>query len=70
MKTHFVLCINDGGYPESLEKRKFYEVIEDPNALKEAMLRVIDESGEDYLYSKDYFVEIPLPQTIEKLIAA
>lgn len=71
MKVHFVLCIDDGGYPESLEKRKFYEAIEDFDTLKEGMLRVIDESGEDYLYPTKYFTEVQLPKNIKKqLIAA
>lgn len=65
MKRKFILCINDGGYPESLEKRKFYEVLTDPEAEKEHMYRVIDESGEDYLYSKDMFLETNLPEQIE-----
>ncbi len=60
MKRQFILCIDDGGYPESLEKRKFYEVLPDAEAAKENLVRVIDESGEDYLYSKKMFVEAAL----------
>ena len=64
MNTKFVLCINDGGAPEALERRKFYEVLEDAGAAAEGMIRVIDESGEDYLYPQSYFVEVALPQKI------
>ena len=71
MKTQFVLCIDDGGYPESLEKRKFYKTIRDHSAEKESMIRVVDESGEDYLYPKSLFREVPLPHHVEqKLVAA
>jgi hypothetical protein len=64
MKTspHFVVCIQNRNYPASLELRKLYEVIADENASRKDLLRVIDESGEDYLYPKDYFLEIELPQ--------
>ena len=68
MKKHFVLCIDNGGYPESLEKRKFYEVIDDSEAFKEGLIRIVDESGEDYLYAKDMFVDIVLPQQLEKAL--
>jgi hypothetical protein len=63
--TKFVLCIDDGGAPESLERRKFYEVLADAAARKDGMLRVIDESGEDYLYPQSYFVAVALPRKVE-----
>jgi hypothetical protein len=65
MATKFVLCVNHGGNPESLEPRKFYRVIDDPAAVAEGMLRVIDESGEDYLYPVSCFLEVPLPSSVE-----
>ena len=68
MKKLFVLCINDGGYPESLEKRKFYELLEDLDVANEGMLRIIDESGEDYLYSENFFVNTTLPQLLEQAL--
>lgn len=68
MKRRFILCIKDGGHSESLEKRKFYEVLEDAEAAKEGMVRVVDESGEDYLYSKEMFVVAPLPAQIEEAL--
>ena len=57
MTPKFVRCIHDGGYPESLELRKLYRVVADPQARAAGMLRVIDESGEDYLYPQSCFVE-------------
>ena len=71
MKAKFALCIDDGGYPEALEPRKFYEVVKDVEAESEGMIRVIDESGEDYLYPKSCFVELALPSGIQaRLLAA
>jgi hypothetical protein len=66
MATKFLLCINDGGHPESLERRKFYEVVEDSAAVAEKMVRVIDDSGEDYLHPRACFVEVPLSSSIER----
>jgi hypothetical protein len=70
MKSRFLLCIDDGGAPESLEKRKFYEVLADAGADSEGMVRVIDESGEDYLYPHTYFAKVALPQQIERALQA
>ena len=70
MKKTFVLCISDGGYPEALEVRKFYELLEDSEAAKEGLYRVVDESGEDYLYSEDMFLKFALPQQIEEALEA
>ena len=70
MKRRFVLCVNNGGYPESLEKRKFYEVVEDTQSASEGMIRVIDESGEDYLYEETLFVEASLPPALEDALEA
>jgi hypothetical protein len=70
MKSHFLLCIDDGGSPESLEKRKFDEVLDDVSAVSEGMVRVIDESGEDYLYPRAYFADVALPQQIERALEA
>ncbi|MCH8108542.1 MAG: hypothetical protein IIB15_00290 [Chloroflexi bacterium] len=62
----FVVCVDNEGYPASLELRKIYQVIPDPQADGQKLIRVIDESGEDYLYSEDYFVPIALPEAAEK----
>jgi hypothetical protein len=55
---------------DDLEKRKVYRVISDEKAEKDGYIRVIDESGEDYLYPSSYFVHIQLPQEAEQAIAA
>ncbi len=57
--TKFVICIKNPGYPASLEKRKIYEVLPDSEADKIKQIRVIDESGEDYLFPVEYFVGAP-----------
>jgi hypothetical protein len=70
MKSRFILCIDDGGAPEALEKRKLYEVRPDADAANEGMVRVIDESGEDYLYPRTYFLVVDLPQKVERALKA
>lgn len=59
-KMTFVLCIEDKDC-EDLEKRKFYSSLPDAAAKRDGYLRVIDESGEDYLYPESYFVPIEVP---------
>jgi hypothetical protein len=66
--SRFVICIKNSGYLASLELRKLYEVLEDPVAEKDDMIRVVDESGEDYLYPNDMFVAAPLPAAIEDAV--
>jgi hypothetical protein len=65
---HFAVCVRNDDHQESLELRKIYEVLHDPSAAKHGMLRVIDEEGEDYLYPKDWFLAIELPQNIEEAL--
>jgi len=67
--TQFVVCVKNDPYPASLEVRKIYQVLPDASAAKHQLIRVIDESGEDYLYPADYFVPIKLPQLIVKALA-
>jgi hypothetical protein len=62
-----VICIENQGYSASLEKRKIYVALRDP-AEKHRLLRVIDESGEDYLYPKAFFRVIALPRAIRKAV--
>jgi hypothetical protein len=64
--TGYVVCIDNSGYPASLERHKIYRVLPDEEAAADGDLRVIDESGEDYLYSADRFVPIQLPSAVEK----
>lgn len=63
-KHHFVICTENTGYEASLELRKLYEVLADRDAGEQGYLRVIDESGEDYLYPKSFFLDLDLPQQI------
>ncbi len=60
-KHRFVLCVKAGTYKASLEPRKVYRVVEDPVAEAKSLLRVIDESGEDYLFPANLFVPIQVP---------
>lgn len=62
----FVVCINNMDYPASLELHKIYRVLPDKDAAAEGDIRIIDESGEDYLYPSSYFVPIQVPQTVEE----
>ncbi len=66
----YVLCVDNGGYPESLEVRKLYAVLPDERAAEIDYIRVIDETGEDYLYPSKYFVPIQLPPEIAKILPA
>jgi hypothetical protein len=64
----FVICIANKGYTASLELRKIYQVIPDKTAADLNQVRVIDESGEDYLYPQDFFVPVQLPQAAERAV--
>ena len=64
----FGVCVRNAGYPASLELRKIYEVLPDPVAAAHGLIRVIDESGEDYLYPKNFFVRIDLARPVESAI--
>jgi hypothetical protein len=66
----FVIYLRNTGYKVSLEPRKLYQVVPDPAAAKHRQLRVIDESGEDYLYPKSYFAAIELPTPVRKAVLA
>lgn len=70
IKPKFVVCIENKNYPASLKFGKIYRVIEDEKAAEHKMLRVIDESGEDYLYSEKSFAPIKLPQIAEDAFMA
>lgn len=59
-----VICIHNADYPASLEVRKVYEVVPDEQATRHHMIRIIDESGEDYLYPDAYFLPVELPRLV------
>jgi hypothetical protein len=65
----FLVCITNEGYPASLEVRKVYQAIRDRTAEKHELVRVIDESGEDYLYPGHFFVPVELPSSVRKVFA-
>jgi hypothetical protein len=58
----FAICVDNGEYPASLELHKVYRLVPDPQAEADGDVRVIDESGEDYLYPAKYFLVVDLPQ--------
>jgi hypothetical protein len=61
MRKHFMICVDNRGYESSLEKRKLYEVLTDRVAGRHHQIRVIDESGDDYLYPEKFFAPVRLP---------
>jgi len=72
MKTDqsaFVVCVNNAEYPAALERRKIYQVLPDEQAEQHSLVRVVDESGEDYLYPSSYFLAVDLPQPIQQALA-
>lgn len=65
-EIQFAVCVNNSEYPASLELHKIYRVLPDDDAAEDGDLRVIDESGEDYLYPADWFVIVALPAVVEQ----
>jgi len=66
--SRFVICVDNSEYPASLELHKIYRVLPDKNAQADGDMRIIDESGEDYLFPADYFVPIELPLTVVRAL--
>lgn len=66
----FAVCINNKGYQASLEFGKIYRVLPDEKGARHNLIRIIDESGEDYLYSENDFVSLQLPQKVEAALLA
>ena len=64
-RKHFAVCLRNPGYEGTLELRKLYEVLDDPSAETHIQIRVVDESGEDYLYPKSWFVPLEVPRSDE-----
>jgi alpha-mannosidase len=69
-EERFVVCIRNEGYEVSVESRKLYGIVPDPATAKYSLLRVIDESGEDYLYPEDFFLSARLLGPVEKALRA
>ncbi len=61
----FVVCVRNKSYEASLELHKIYRVLPDPDAEKDGDIRIVDESGEDYLYPVDWFVPIEVPDAVQ-----
>lgn len=66
----FVVCLRNKGYEVSLERRKIYQALRDTEAARRKQIRVIDESGEDYLYPRSFFAPIELPHPIRRAVLA
>ena len=65
----YLLCLKNRGHPSALEIRKIYETLPDPEAEGRGLVRVIDESGEDYLYPANFFVAIDVPEQALRALA-
>ncbi len=66
----FALCIDNADYEASLIRGKVYRILSDPRAAKDDLVRIIDESGEDYLFHKSHFVFVDFPQVMRKKLLA
>ncbi len=64
-----VVCIKNEGYRASLVLRRLYKVVPDPEARKHGLFRVIDESGEDYLFPEKFFVPIEVSKAVERVLS-
>ena len=69
-KKYFAICVDNADYEASLILRKVYEIIPDETAVKDDLLRIVDESGEDYLYHKSHFVVVEFPVEVEHALLA
>ena len=65
-----VVCTDNEGYEASLERFKVYRVLSDPAAARHGQIRIVDESGEDYLYARERFAPIAVPTTVRRALAA
>jgi len=69
-KKHFAICVDNADYEASLILRKIYEIIPDELGDRDDLLRIVDESGEDYLYHKSYFIVVEFSQEVEYALPA
>ena len=67
--ARFVICVNNAGFPASLELRKVYRIVTDAAAHAQGLVRVVDESGEEYLYPAKFFVPIEVPQAAARVFS-
>jgi hypothetical protein len=66
----FAICIDDTDYKASLIRGKVYQILPDPKAARDDLVRIVDESGEDYLYHRSYFVFVDFPPSVKKKLRA
>ncbi len=66
----YVLCVKNDGYPVSLDLGKLYRCLPDLAAERHAMRRIVDESGEDYLYPRDWFIDVQLPPAAKRALSS
>ena len=69
-KRHFAVCIDNTDYRASLIPHKIYEMIPDEQAAQDDLIRIVDESGEDYLYHVSHFLVVEFPVEVERVLAA
>lgn len=63
LRSRYVLCVRTQGYAASLQRRKIYRRLNDVRAARHGLIRVVDESGQGYLYPRDCFISITVPKT-------
>lgn len=69
LKNYYVVCLKNEGFEASLETRKIYESIPDSQASKHDQIRIVDESGEDYLFPSELFMELKVPQSLGQALS-
>ena len=67
-EPRFAICINNSAYPDDLKVRTVYQVLPDESAARSNYIRVVDETGEDYLYPAEYFIFIDVPPDAAKAL--
>jgi hypothetical protein len=67
-QPRFAVCIDNKSYPDDLKLRTIYQILPDESAAKSNYIRVVDETGEDYLYPAEYFVIIDVPLEVQKAL--
>ncbi len=68
VSKQFLICVDNTGYAASLERRKIYQAVPDAAAARLHLTRIVDESGDSYLYPEDMFVSVSLPAAVRKAV--
>jgi hypothetical protein len=69
-RRQLIVCLRNDGYEVSLERRKIYAAVPDADAARHGQVRLIDESGDDYLFSAKYFAPVEIPQAVRRAVLA